>query len=42
MRRDFSGVLIAEGRKEHHFTWLMEEKGESISLNWDYVLSTKS
>lgn len=27
---DFSGLLIAEGRKEHHFTWLMEEKGESI------------
>lgn len=32
VRRDFSGVLVAEGRKEHHFTWLMEEKGESISL----------
>lgn len=30
MRRDFSGLLIAEDRKEHHFTWLMEEKGEPI------------
>lgn len=30
MRRDFSGLLVAEGRKQHHFTWLMEEKDESV------------
>lgn len=30
MKRDFSDLMIAGGRKEHHLTWLMEEKGESV------------
>lgn len=30
MKRDFSGLMIAGGRKERHFTWLREEKGESV------------
>lgn len=31
MRKELSVVVIAGGMKEHRCTWLLEEKGESVS-----------